>query len=690
MGEKLISISQHPAVIAAVIALCSWFVLPDFFPKYVVELTEKDTIRGDYKVYFQDLDGDSLNEKIFCYNNYRDRACFKVHDHSGALIDQWNFDFRFSRANHALCFSDVDQNGKTEVSLAGAKGDSIFFNFIEPLADSGFAIENLFLDTLSAHTDKAVYFGENDLKYSGKAEDLNLYFCINSGFSTYPRNLYRVNVQSQEVLKSPHLGNKQDVVEVMDFTGNGKLEIVLSGYSSGNEVQPGLSNLNDTSYWITVLDENLQFLFEPIELKSKFTSVDIKPVSRGNKTSLFCYVDSKRPRELPCQIMEIDSDGEIIQSTELPAGRYRFFHSGEAQTFTLIDRTSGSVFSLDYKLQILATHQLRQTDNFDVLKLDLDHDRASEWLVYSVRNEEFSIYQNGFVEELKVKLPEGETARTKAMAIERKDNSALFGFQRGGEYFVFGYRYNDRYYLQYAALPGVFVISLVLVWLIARGQKYREQKKIAIQNQISELQVKAISNQVEPHFLFNAMNTISSMLWTDEKEKADKFITEYSQFMRQTLRSSDKIAYTLKEELEYIENYIELQKVKHNNSFGYEICIDPSVDLKQIVPKHVLYSYVENSIKHGLSGKKNGKLQIKANFERGTLYLIVRDNGFGLNGNSNSRAQKIHSTGSGFKIMEQIYALYSRIHKGKITHRMEEVLEKDEIAGVRVEVKITR
>ena len=80
--------------------------------------------------------------------------------------------------------------------------------------------------------------------------------------------------------------------------------------------------------------------------------------------------------------------------------------------------------------------------------------------------------------------------------------------------------------------------------------------------------------------------------------------------MRQTLQSSDKISATLKDELEYTENFIKLQQIRYNQRFDYTIQLDKAVNVDAKVPKHVLFTYVENAIKHGLFNKKGNKQSI--------------------------------------------------------------------------------
>jgi len=215
------------------------------------------------------------------------------------------------------------------------------------------------------------------------------------------------------------------------------------------------------------------------------------------------------------------------------------------------------------------------------------------------------------------------------------------------------------------------------------------EKQRVIEDQISKLQIKTIKNQVDPHFVFNAVNTISEMMLTDDKLEADRFISKFSKLMRETLQKSDKISTTLQEELNYVENYIQLQQIRFSNSFTYKIKKDIDIDYQTLVPKHVLYSYVENAIKHGLSDRsKNSLLTISAKLKNKDILLSVEDNGGGIDKSKNSIK---NSTGSGIKIMEDMYTLYEKLYKKKIKHKMVELFDKDgKKVGIRVEVIILK
>ena len=138
----------------------------------------------------------------------------------------------------------------------------------------------------------------------------------------------------------------------------------------------------------------------------------------------------------------------------------------------------------------------------------------------------------------------------------------------------------------------------------------------------------------------------------------------------------------------YVKKYIALQQVRFNNQLNYQLKIENSVNLKSQVPKHILYTYIENAIKHGLTNTNNLLIKIGVENKKNALVLRVEDNGGGFNATNNT---KINSTGNGLLIMEKIYNLYARLYKKKIVHSIIEIVSKNnKIVGVKVEIKISK
>ncbi|NML19709.1 histidine kinase [Pseudoflavitalea sp. G-6-1-2] len=174
------------------------------------------------------------------------------------------------------------------------------------------------------------------------------------------------------------------------------------------------------------------------------------------------------------------------------------------------------------------------------------------------------------------------------------------------------------------------IVGLVW-WLIVRRIK-QEQAKAATQNRINELEQQALRSQMNPHFIFNCLNSIQNFLLHNDFEKTNEYLTSFAHLIRQTLDNSSRESISLASEIRYLNSYLDLESMRFAHSFQHAISIDPSIDADNMhIPPMILQPYVENSIRHGLRYRQEGIGSVKVKFERrgNTLLCIVEDNGVG-------------------------------------------------------------
>lgn len=197
-----------------------------------------------------------------------------------------------------------------------------------------------------------------------------------------------------------------------------------------------------------------------------------------------------------------------------------------------------------------------------------------------------------------------------------------------------------RFYDQYIIAVAVFYMIRYFEYV---QRKEKEQSQLALKNK--EMQLALLKSQINPHFLFNTLNSIS-MLISSSKEKARKVITQLSDVFRYALDSHSGVMVKLHHELDFIENYIKIQQVRFGDRLNYVTQIDPEC-LGMDVPPMVLQPLVENSVKYGIGPKDDGGtiLLIIKKQEEG-VYFEVTDDGLGTNA---SKVLDGKSTGIGLK-----------------------------------------
>lgn len=183
----------------------------------------------------------------------------------------------------------------------------------------------------------------------------------------------------------------------------------------------------------------------------------------------------------------------------------------------------------------------------------------------------------------------------------------------------------------------VFVILLVsiILYIIYRAkihQVKREEKiKADFQNKIAEVEMQALRAQMNPHFIFNSLNSINNFILKNESELASDFLTKFSRLVRQVLNNSRNKLVSLEDEFAALKLYLELEQLRFNNKFTYQFNVDNYLDVNLVlIPPLLIQPYVENAIWHGLMHKEtDGKITIKAYQEDEKLFFVIADDGIG-------------------------------------------------------------
>jgi sensor histidine kinase YesM len=220
--------------------------------------------------------------------------------------------------------------------------------------------------------------------------------------------------------------------------------------------------------------------------------------------------------------------------------------------------------------------------------------------------------------------------------------------------------------------PLIMMGFVVEMLFFTTGLAYRsklETDQIAnIQVQRNEAELKAIRAQMNPHFIFNCMNTIDAYIFKEQPELASTFLNKFSKLIRQTLENSQQSMVSLVQEFETVKMYIELEKERFDDSFDTEIQIEPGLNLSNyLIPTMLLQPFVENAILHGLRNKKMGKgiLLLKISLENNFILIKIIDNGIGMKkANELNKAKGQNHESMALKLSQQRLEMLAK--KGKI------------------------
>lgn len=178
------------------------------------------------------------------------------------------------------------------------------------------------------------------------------------------------------------------------------------------------------------------------------------------------------------------------------------------------------------------------------------------------------------------------------------------------------------------------VLKMAQKELNDKNIKFIEAKKerAELEKEYEACKLKALQAQINPHFLFNVLNSISALAIIEEAPKTQEVIFNLSNMLRYTLKKADKVV-SIEEELKYIESYLALQKVRFGDRLNYEIDVSDNVK-NQKIPFMSIQTFVENSIVHGLEGKEEGGIiNIFSKEDENSYTLCIKDNGTGITEN---------------------------------------------------------
>ncbi len=225
----------------------------------------------------------------------------------------------------------------------------------------------------------------------------------------------------------------------------------------------------------------------------------------------------------------------------------------------------------------------------------------------------------------------------------------------------------------------------------AREQSARMEALLNRQKAL-EASLQSMRLQMNPHFLFNALNSIQQMILAGEEMTATRFLSKFSRLLRLVLTSSDREELPLKEELEILQLYIELESLRFKESFSYQLIVGKEVDVEETcVPSLLFQPFVENAIWHGLM-HLDGEKKLFISFEEiidGVLRCIIEDNGVGRTAaGRNKNGNEMH-TGKGIKLgIERLAALNEKFRTDNTIEIIDLFNEKDQPAGTRIEIRL--
>jgi tetratricopeptide (TPR) repeat protein len=248
------------------------------------------------------------------------------------------------------------------------------------------------------------------------------------------------------------------------------------------------------------------------------------------------------------------------------------------------------------------------------------------------------------------------------------------------------------------AAAALAIVSLIFVYRSKRLQKKvftqrQEINKAELDRQMAEIKQMALRAQMNPHFIFNSINSVQQFVISGNIDGVNKYLSTFASLIRQTLDNSSQALIPVDEETKYLETYLSLEKMRTNNRFSFDIQVDPAIDRQStMVPNMVIQPFVENSIKHGIANlpNQNGFIRVLIS-KNGSLVCTVEDNGIGVSEAKKLKAEKLETEyeSKGMEITMNRVQTLNKMFDTNITIDINDRTDADnKIAGTKVKINL--
>lgn len=245
------------------------------------------------------------------------------------------------------------------------------------------------------------------------------------------------------------------------------------------------------------------------------------------------------------------------------------------------------------------------------------------------------------------------------------------------------------------ALTIVLIGSLLYAFYRFKLEQVKKEESLKSEfaQQIAEIEMKALRAQMNPHFIFNSLNSIQKYILKNESFAASQYLTKFSKLIRLILDHSNQNYILLGSELELLKLYIEIEALRFDNQFEYTINVDDSLNLDTIqIPSMIIQPYIENAIWHGLLHKETkGKLTVNmAHFDQNNIKVLVTDDGIGRDKAQELKSKQVLKKKSyGLQITEDRISILNKTQSNKTTLKILDLKDQNGIAlGTQVELII--
>ncbi len=667
--DNFLNLISHPAFLSLPFFFLIIFSERMSFSPYRLVLHGAEALSfTSQKSLYVDINSDSIAEMIKGYNLLTN-ATVIAYTNSGSIYEAWNINGKWLNGEAEFMIGDLNEDGTSELyALTISNDDSLWINQltlkkrqnikkIKPVCK---------LSRFNDHLDQ-------DMKIVGFAdinrdEKKDVIFYVSSGFILQPRAFFAWDLHNDKMIRSEYSGmNIKNLQQFIHIPERGKrpLSIFVKNFATDN--YENAIPFSDTASYAVVFTENLDYLFEPVLLGGPQSNTTTYPMFKDGKLMIMAVVQHFREEENNIGFHIINKNGDVIKSmdTTLINSRFNSLWLND-QLIVIHEGDKASELGIISE-KLSYSGKISLPDYFYAKPLNVDDDEKKELIFMNREYNRIGILQDDLKSFVSLSIPQVNiNSFFPSLRSIDKEGSVIY-LQTADYTMNLHYSKNKLYifrYFLYAILYlGIFGILLLLQRIFVftnNRRRIREQKLLTYQLQ-------SVMNQLNPHFTFNAINSIGYAIMEGKKQEAYDYFTKLSGLIRKSMKNAFYPYKTLREEVSFVREYLEIEEYRFAGKLNWTIEIAHEVDLSVPVPKMLIHIFVENSIKHGIFHlHEKGIITIRIRPALSGTEIIVEDNGMGFKDSSLE-----NTDGKGFKILNNYLDIYNSTMKRNISYSIE-------------------
>lgn len=678
--KKIIFSSWFLALIPAVILLL--FIRPAG-SKYLLETERAKNIY--FQLFYTDLNSDSISEVVSSFRGSSyDFLAIKTND--SKIYDQWNLVDSLDVNISGLFTGNFDSDKFSEIFIFTYSNDSLFLNINEVLDPEGFRKDHIFITRIGKFRGKVEsYFCKTGFFDKDNDGYMELYFNLSSAFDLGPRRIFSYNLLSGRTDTSPPANIVPYITEMTD-ADNDKLPEIYGRLSASGNFRSNVP-YSDSSTWLMVFNDQLEFEFPPVEYKGFGNSLDIQPYNMSY--AVLHWAGGTDTSAISSRLMLFSTEGKELKYRLLSELGYAeqagllVFDNYDGDNLLLLGK---KITLLNGNLEPLKVYKVPFRSEFIPRRVDINNDGEDEMLLYS-ELEQRLIALNQKLE------PMAETRLVTLPAYSWKISyqKTMEGYrtviQAGDSVHYLSFGPNKYFYFSFLRYPGIYFAFILFIALVRRINTLQVVQKEKINQRLLTLQLHGIKAQLDPHFTFNTLNSVASLIYLKDHETAYDYMNKFTQLLRVMLNDAEKVYRTLDEEIQFVTTYFELEKLRFGDKFRYKVETGEGITGKENVPKLVLHTFAENAIKHGIIQKaEGGTVFIKIYKEKNSLRIFVDDDGIGRR---QAGLQSQNSAGKGLKLTGEFYEILNQMNDRPVSYKIRDLYDdQGKSVGTSVEIVV--